>query len=407
MRCRSCRSEHIQRIIELGRQPLANSLRRDLRDGEHQYPLTLCFCNNCSLVQLEETVPKEKLFSNYIWLTGTSKSTQKYAKLFFQNVKKISKIKKKDLILEIASNDGTFLKPFVRVGYNVLGIDPAKNISNIANKHGIKTINAFWDEHIASKVEKKHGKAKVIIARNVIPHVKDLHSVIQGIAMMLKKEGVGVIEFHSAVTILQELHYDSIYHEHLYYFTLHTLERLLEKNNLYTFHVDTSSISGGSYVVYFSKQLKVKTSAYQKYKALEKKSGVLELKKWEIFRERCLEHKARSLKFFKKNFPQTIIGFGASARSATYMNYCGISSMDIKVMIDNNVSKQGFLTPGSLVPILSLQEGLSYDPNLIFIFAWNFKEEIIKTCRHAGYKGEFVTAFPNTLSVICKRGATR
>ncbi len=159
------------------------------------------------------------------------------------------------MIIEIASNDGTFLKPFVDNGFKkVIGVDPAKNICDLANQKNIYTINAYWDEECSKNIEKKYGKAKLIIARNVIPHVSELNSVISGVEKILFEDGIGVFEIHDANIIFNELHYDSVYHEHLCFFTLKSITYLLNKFNLYPFEIKKSPISGGSFVIYFSKK---------------------------------------------------------------------------------------------------------------------------------------------------------
>ena len=394
--CRISGSNNLITMLELGKQPLANALKEAPDEIEDKFSLTLIYCPESSLVQLRETVDKEALFSNYTWVSGTSSTTRDYARLFFQRAVEIAKPDFNDLIIEIASNDGTFLMPFLQHGYhNVLGVDPAKNIATVANQRGVHTLDRFWGIEISEAIVSKFGKARIVIARNVIPHVSELYDVIAGIEHALENNGVGIIEFHYAGQILQELHYDSIYHEHLCYFSIKSLSYLLALYNLVPFHIDTSSISGGSYVIYFSKNKRPQSENYSNLLEKEKLIGVNDVQAWETFAKSCYKHKEKSIDIaasFKNN---TVLGFGASARSSTYLNFCGFDSNCIKAIIDSNPLKQGMYSAGSSIPVVTLERGMQMNPDLIFILAWNFRDEIVKDCLSSGYDGEFLVPFPN------------
>lgn len=393
-KCRICGFKGIVPFLYLGKHPLANSLEGEINYSGKKYSLTLVFCPRCSLVQLKETVKKEILFDSYFWITGISERVKKYAEIFYRRIVNSTQIKPGDLIVEIASNDGTFLKPFLRNGYNVVGIEPAKNIAKISESNGIRTINQYWDHKTASQVVSLYGKAKLVIARNVIPHVSELHDVIYGIQLCLAEDGLGIVEFHYAGKILQDLHYDSIYHEHLCYFSIKTVKYLLKKFNLFPFHIDLSPISGGSYVIYFSKKKRAKSLRYNQLINKEKRLSVNKLESWKKFSEKCVKHRNKSKKILESLKGNVIIGFGASARSSTYLNFCGFTNSEIKAIIDNNKLKQGLSSPGTSIPIVSIEEGFKMKPDIIFLLAWNFKDEIISECRRMKYKGDFVIPFP-------------
>ena len=396
-KCRVSGSSNLITILELGKQPLANALKKSPDEIKDKFPLTLMYCPESSLVQLRETIDKEALFSNYTWVTGTSPTTRDYARLFFQRAVETAKPDSNDLIIEIASNDGTFLMPFLQHGYhNVLGVDPAKNIVEVANQQGVRTLDRFWGKQVAGEIVAEFGNAKIVIARNVIPHVSELHDVIAGIEYALRDDGVGIIEFHYAGQILQELHYDSIYHEHLCYFSIKSISYLLALYNLVPFHIDTSPISGGSYVICFSRKKRPQSENYSNLLKKEDMSGVNDIKTWEAFAKSCYEHMEKSIDIAEAFLSKTVLGFGASARSSTYLNFCGFDSAHIKAIIDNNLLKQGMYSPGASIPIVSLPEGMQMNPDLIFILAWNFRDEIVKECRANGYKGEFLVAFPQS-----------
>jgi|CXWL01.1.fsa_nt_gi hypothetical protein len=392
--CRVCGAGGLETLLDLGTQPLANALRPDHKTPEKRIPLTILFCSKCSLVQLRETVRKELLFSHYVWLTGTSSTARDFAQAFCKRVIDVVRPAADDLIVELASNDGTFLKPFQENGYKkVLGVDPAANIVEAANKAGVRTVCRFWNKLSAEDVAREHGGAKVVIARNVLPHVSELHEFADGIRIALSDDGAGVIEFHDAGEILRELHYDSIYHEHLCFFSLRSVTRLLESHGLFAFHADRSPISGGGYTLFVAKAKRPHSPALDTFIAAEEKAGTNTLESWKRFGLDAQRHREKSLEMVV-TLPQPVVGFGASARSSTYLNFCGFNSRQILAVIDNNPLKEGLLTPGSSIPIVSFEQGLAMKPETLFVLAWNFKDEILRDCRARGYKGGYLLPFP-------------
>ncbi|MDO8742954.1 MAG: methyltransferase domain-containing protein, partial [Candidatus Azambacteria bacterium] len=255
--CRVCNSVNIVPFFDLGKQPAANSLLKSPIQKENFYPLSLSWCQDCNLVQLNETINPEELFSEYVWVTATSKTAQEFSEVFCQELINRTNNPKDGYVLEVASNDGTFLVPFIKKGYKVLGIDPAKNIVDMAMAEGVQTKCVFFNREAAEKILEENGPAKIIFARNVLPHVANTRDFVEGLQMCLDMEGTLAIEVHYAKKILDELHYDSIYHEHLCYFTLRTIERLLNDFGLFIFDITLSPISGGSIIVY-AKREKIK-----------------------------------------------------------------------------------------------------------------------------------------------------
>jgi len=394
-KCRISESNKLTSILNLGKQPLANSLKQTQKEPEEKYPLSISFCEESSLLQLNETIDKEILFDHYVWVTGTSQTAKNYANTFVDRLIAVSACDQNDLIIEIASNDGTFLKPFISKGFNnVIGVEPAKNISEIAQQSGVNSISEFWSSSLATQIISDSGLAKVVFARNVIPHVSELLDVIKGIELVLKADGVGIIEFHDAGKILEELHYDSIYHEHLCYFSIRTMTYLLNRFGLNPFHIEISPISGGSWVIYFSKNKKEISVNLQKAITQEADNNVNQLSSWMNFAERTKTHQKETMDILKSLSGKKVVGFGSSARSQTYLNYCGINNDQIVAIIDNNPLKQGMYAPGSSIPIVNFQYGIDMNPDLIFILAWNFSDEIVKQCRSYGYKNDFLLPFP-------------
>ncbi len=395
--CRISDSKDLTKVLDLGLQPLANSLKKKQYEDENKYPLTLSYSEKSSLLQLNETINKEILFDKYVWVSSTSSTAKNYANTFFSNINQNIQLEKNnDLIIEIASNDGTFLKPFVDDGFKkVIGVDPAKNICDLANQKNIYTINAYWNEECSKNIEKKYGKAKLIIARNVIPHVSELNSVISGVENILSDDGIGIFEIHDANIIFNELHYDSVYHEHLCFFTLKSITYLLNKFNLYPFEIKKSPISGGSFVIYFSKKKNIVSKDLELAMVNEENSRINNLKSWKKFAIKVEDHKEKMQEIFTNYSTKKIVGFGSSARSQTFLNYCNFNEKNIDMIIDNNSMKQNLYSPGTNIKIVDFKTGINFHPDVIFILAWNFKDEIINLCKSNGYKGEYLVPFPN------------
>ena len=394
--CRICSSKNIQEVLDLGDQPPANSLYKANNTSPPNVPLRLLYCNDCSTVQLGENVEPDYLFSQYLWVTGTSNKAIEYSHEFAR--KALTKIDEKiikQFIVEIASNDGTFLKRFIESGSKVLGVDPAKNIAEGANNNGIPTKTNFFTEELAEQIVSEEGEVDITIARNVIPHVKEIHSVIKGMKSLLKDEGTGIIEFHNAGLILEDLHYDYIYHEHLFYFTLKTITGLLNKHNMYVYDVMKSPISGVSWVVYFSKNKKEKTKELIKSEKQELENNINSFSRWVEFTSQVAIHSDKIKKMVIKS-DKKIPAYGASARSSTLLNFCGINNKHISVVIYKNPMKNGLMTAGSNIPVVSLEDGLTEIKNSekILLLAWNFQDEIVQELREAGYSGKFIIPLP-------------
>jgi hypothetical protein len=400
--CRICDSKNIFPFMDLTDQPPANSLRLDRNEKLPSVPLQLVHCSNCSTVQLSATVDPEYLFSHYVWVTGTSKTAHEYSKTFTQNVLNRCEIKN-PFVVEIASNDGTFLKNFSLKGCKVLGVDPAKNIAEIATKEGVKTIADFFNLETAKYIKKENGSADIVFARNVIPHVKEIHSIIGGITDLLNDNGLGVIEFHYSQIILDELHYDSVYHEHLFFYSLRSMIYLLNKYGLKPFDLTSSPISGGSLVIYFSKNENVYST--QLIEALKKEDDnhTNDVETWKNFADACSKH-AKELKKVVEQFKRkgNVIAYGASARSSTMLNYAGLKNDVIDYVIDKNPLKHNRFTPGTDIPIISFEDGIKLFDNCscILLLAWNFEKEITEELRANGYKGSIIVPLPNVISVI-------
>ena len=395
VRCRICQNQNVDLILDLGDQPPANSLYKQNENPPSRVPLRIGRCASCSTVQLLETVNPEQLFSKYVWLTQTAKTAVNYAEVFADRLEKMT-TGKSCSILEVGSNDGTFLKALQKRGHKVLGVDPASNIGDVARSAGIPTVSDFFGVKLAKELVKQYKKFDVVIARNVLPHVADLHSVIAGIKESLAVDGIAIFEFHRADMILEELHYDSIYHEHLYLHSLKSIENIANRYGLLAFDVDESPISGGSFVAYFSLSILVASPSLKAAREHESKLQIGSLEAWQKFSQSAKNHilKFRSLVLNSVVEKKKIIGFGASARSSTLLNAAGLSSDQILVIADNNEWKQGLMTPGSAIKIISLEEALLLQPDIVVLLAWNFKSELLAQLKEVGFSGEVIIPLP-------------
>ena len=301
-KCRICNSKNLKQILNLGKQPPANSLHKKDRELK-KFPLKLVSCLNCKTIQLSVSLNPKLLFGNYFWVTGTSRTALQHSRKFFKLTS--TYLEKKSQIIEIASNDGTFLKPFLKKKFKVLGIDPAKNIASYANSVGVKTLPKFFSYEISNKIKKKYKNVSLIFARNVIPHVKNIHSIVKGISNLSNNKTITAIEFHYSKDIINELQYDSIYHEHLFYFSIETISNLFYKHKLYPFDVFTSPISGGSLVLLFSKEKKNKSKKLKQFEKMEKIDNINSLAKWKQFALKSKNHanklKQKIIFDYKKN----------------------------------------------------------------------------------------------------------
>ncbi len=395
--CRVCGKKTLLPFFDLGKQPLANYLLKSPKQEEKLYPLSLSFCRNCSLVQLNHTINPHELFSQYVWVTGTSKTANDFAKTFYKELVKRAGKNKNQFVLELASNDGTFLVPFIKNGFNVLGVDPAENIADIASKNGIPTECVFFGTKTGQLLIKQYGKANIIFARNVLPHVANTRDFVKGISLCLADKGIVAIEVHYAKIILEELQYDSIYHEHLCYFTIKTLGKLLNDFDLYIFDIAKSPISGGSVIVYANKNKERASKTLEEYKLREEKEKINDFKRWNEFAKKSLEHKELLATMIKKSAKnKTIVGYGSSARSSTLLNFCGINNKIISAIADQNTLKQGLYTPGTHIRIESPENVFSKKTSSVILLAWNFRDEIVELLRKKyRYKGEVIIPFPN------------
>jgi len=375
--CRCCGSIKLKRVISLGYQPLANNLLNNKSDKYNKYPLELNVCEECFNCQLSVSVDSKEMFSNYLYQSSTS---EKFRNHFILAAKKYINdfdLDKDAYIIDVGSNDGIGLKPFLELGFkNIQGIEPAKNLSEIANKNGINTFHGYLNDKALNPI--KNG-ADLILVSNVFAHADDLKSMAESMIKLIKPDGKIIIEVQYLLRTIKDLTFDNIYHEHTNYWSLTTLNRFFKELNLIIFDAEEIDTHGGSIRVYISldKNTKIKDSVKQILNK-EVEFGLTKISTYLDFGKKIEKLKNIVLKNIKKqkNNHQTIIGYGAPAKATTALNYFNIRD-EINYIVEDNELKHGKFIPGVNIPILSKEKIKETDP-LILVLAWNFFDEIKK-----------------------------
>ena len=398
--CRLCNSKNLKKVFDLGRTPLANSyLKIEISKKLRKYPLKLNYCNNCGHLQLTHSIKPSKMFSNYLYKTNTSKKNFLHFKSYANEIKKMFK-NRNTKILDIASNDGTFLNFFEKKKFFRLGIDPAKNLKKLSLKKGITQIDDFFTMKKSENIKKKYGKFDIITANHVCAHVEDLNDFFNGVQNLLKDEGLFVFEISYRASVLKKNTFDTIYHEHLDYHALYPISKFVKKFNLNVVNFKTPDAQGGSLRVYVSKNKNSKNQKSIKKQILKEKKqlnlfNVSTYKKFEKKIINC-KNKLNSLIQNCINNNMSIAGYGAAAKTTTFLNYFKISEKNIKFIFDDNKLKQGLCIPGTKIKILDPLNMNEKNIDVLIIFAWNYAELIIaKNKKFKKKGGKFLIPFPN------------
>ncbi len=392
--CRVCGSREMEDVLDLGNIPLANRFidERDLSKKEIKYKLLLRVCRKCYLCQLSEIVKPNLIYENYAYYTSANKPIVDHFKLLAREIESKYIKSKDDLVFEIGSNDGTLLS-FLKNKCRVLGIDPAKNITNQCE---VATICDYFNTASAQKILNKYGQAKVILANNVIAHIDNLNDVLTNISSLLCKDGVFIFEVHWAGNLIKDSVYDQIYHEHLSFFNLSGLRSLVENYNLKLVDAKVVSMQGESLLCYVKKSGK----ASARVKLIinkEKKIGLFRLSTYNLFRKKVNQSRLELIKVIKslKEDEKKIVGYGAPAKGNILLNYCGINSKHIDYIVDTTEYKQGMYAPGSKIKVVSPEILKRDTPDYILVLSWNYLDHILKKERALRKKGvKFILPLP-------------
>lgn len=398
--CRSCDGSDLHVFLRLGDLPLSDGLLRDLTtvESEPHYPLDVAFCAGCSLVQILETVDPEELFKrDYPYFSSFTDALLTHSRTNVEALIDSRRLGPDSLVVELASNDGYLLQYYAAAGIPVLGIDPAEGPVAAARERGIPSMCEFFDSRFAASLREQGKRAAVLHANNVLAHVPDTNDFVKGIGTLLADDGVAVIEVPYVKDLIDHCEFDTIYHEHLCYFSVTALDALFRRHGLSLNRVDRLAIHGGSLRLYVEPQSRVHASVTSLL-AEEKAARLTDLSYYEDFSRRVagIRDDLRALVSRLLGEGKRLAGYGAAAKGTIMLNYAGIDHTALDFVADRNVHKQGRFMPGVHIPIVPPERILEAHPDYVLILPWNFKDEILDQqaeYRRAG--GKFIVPIPS------------
>lgn len=381
--------------------PLANSFLSSPADfsREASYPLAAISCPKCRLVQLNYVVPAEQLYRDYVYVSSTSEAVRRHADVLAGALVRRYDWRSRHLVVEIASNDGTVLSAFQQRGVRILGVEPAKNIAAIAEAGGIPTVAEFFTEDLAKTLRETYGEAAGIIGRHVFAHVHELHDFLRGVSWLLSRDGVLIIEVPYLGDLVDKLEFDTVYHEHLSYFSLEPIELLCDMHDLRVADVERVSLHGGSMILYIRRAggPNAQTPRFELMRREEQSRALME--------PHTLAKFARDVEMWRGRFEELIgdlvcsgarlVGYGAAAKANTLLNYCPGVARSLRFILDRSPHKQGLYTPGTHIRVEPVDRWKEEGATHMLVLAWNLKEEIIRQMQpFANRGGRFVIPIP-------------
>lgn len=391
-RCRVCTSKDLTMVLNLGKTPLANSYLTGPTDPEKWFPLQLLFCNECALVQLSYVVNPNLMFRNYSYRTSASLTMPRHFEELAEFIHTNFLRSSKDLVVEIGSNDGTLLSAFKTRGARVLGIDPAENLAKIANNQGLETLPEFFNSEVAREIREARGPAKAIIGNNVFAHVDDLHDLMKGVTLLLDDEGVFSIEVPYLGDLVQNVEYDTIYHEHLSYFTVHPIARLFTEFGMKLLDVARLETHGGSIRIIGKKTRRRRAAVplllFETRCGLNKVDAYRSLSQRVQYQKEYLNYTLKSIRIKGHH----IVGYGAPAKGNTMLNFCKLGTDILDYLTDTTPEKIGKVSPGTHIPIRGTRRFHEDQPPFALLLAWNYEKEII--LKEQSYTGQFIVPIP-------------
>jgi len=400
--CRFCKSPLQHTLVDLGMSPLCESYltAEQLNQMEPFYPLRVYVCENCFLVQLEEYVSPEAIFSEYAYFSSYADSWLQHAKNYTELMVERFGINPRSHVVELASNDGYLLQYFVQKGIPVLGVEPAANVAQSAIQKGVPTLVKFFGERVAREMLAEGKGADLLIGNNVLAQVPDLNDFVRSMNILLKPGGVITMEFPHLMKLVEGNQFDTIYHEHFSYFSLVAVERIFGFHSLKIFDAEELTTHGGSLRIYVSHQddgTKPVRSRVTELREREVQSGLKSLNYYFSFGEKVKKTKRELLEFLinAKGERKSIAGYGAPGKGNTLLNYCGIRTDFLDYTVDRNPYKHGKFTPGTHIPIFPPDRIRETQPDLLFILPWNFKDEIMEQMSYIReWGGKFIVPIP-------------
>jgi len=400
--CRFCGKTLENTFVDLGMSPLCESYvpAEKLNRMEPFYPLHVYVCDRCFLVQLEEYVSAEDIFTEYAYFSSYSDSWLQHAKAYTDMARERFSLNKDSLVVELASNDGYLLQYFVEKGIPVLGVEPAANVAEVANRKGVPTEVKFFGEKVAGEMAGKGNRADLIVGNNVLAQVPDLNDFVKGMKVLLKERGTITLEFPHLLRLVEENQFDTIYHEHFSYFSLITSEMVFDAHGLTIFDVEELPTHGGSLRIYARHQQETTRPVTRRVLALrekEEKEGFKDIAYYVKFQEKVNETKRKLLEFLirAKREGKRVAGYGAPGKGNTLLNYCGIRTDFIDFTVDRSHYKQGKFLPGTRIPIHPPDRIREVRPDYVLILPWNLRNEIMAQLAFIReWGGKFVVPIP-------------
>lgn len=395
--CRSCGGGNLHLILDLGEHPISNALLTEPTQREQRYPLALALCRDCALLQVTETIPADELYqSGYPYFSSSSPALLRHAAALAQKIIDERKLGPRSFVVEVASNDGYLLRNFVDRGIPCLGVDPALAPTEKARASKVPTINDFFGKRVAESLAAEGRYADVIIANNVLAHVDGINDFVAGFARLLKPAGIAIFEFAYAVDMIELREFDTIYHEHLFYHTLHGLKPLFERHGLHLNDAERLAIHGGSLRLVVSRNPST-TASFDRLWDKEVTLGVDRLSWYEDFSARVTELRSSLAALLRreKASGRRIACYGAAAKGATLVNSLDLGGGFFEYVADANPFKQGKYMPGQRIPIVDPGRLAADRPDDVLLLSWNFAGEILR--QQAGYReagGRFIIPIP-------------
>jgi SAM-dependent methyltransferase len=400
MLCRSCGEPGLTAFLDLGDTPLADNLvpAGTPPGADETFPLEVAFCRSCSLVQITEEVPPEKLFvDNYLYFSSFSDHLLRHSRDHALGLIERRHLGPDSFVVEVASNDGYLLRNFADRGVPVLGIDPAPTQAEAAEANGVPTLTEFFGDDLARRIAAERGRADVIVANNVMAHVPDLNGFVAGYRALLKDDGVVTVENPYVRDLIDHGEFDTIYHEHHCYFSCSAVDALVRRNGLFLNHVEHFPELHGGTLRWHIGARNEPSEAVTAYLRQEQERGMLDVGYYKDFATRvhAIRDALVELLHDLKEQGKTVAAYGAAAKGATLINFTGIGTDLVDFVVDRNVHKHGLLMPGMHIPIVAPEALLERRPDYTLLLAWNFKDEILaqqEAYRRAG--GRFIVPVP-------------
>lgn len=400
--CRFCGTPLSRTFVDLGASPPSNSYLRasDLARSEVHHPLHAYVCESCHLVQLEEFETPEQIFSDYAYFSSYSQSWLKHCEKYCRKIAAQLGLDRYSQVIEVASNDGYLLKNFMAAGIRVLGVEPAANVAKVAMDKGIPTMVAFFGRETARRLLGNGVRADLLIANNVMAHVPNLNDFIGGMKIVLAPQGVVTVEFPHLLNLMNEVQFDTIYHEHFSYFSFMTAKAVFSAHGMRLFDVEKLPTHGGSLRIYGCHQDAghETTDNVAALLAEESDAGLDRVEAYSGFEDRVRRVKRSLLRFLTeaKDEGRSVVGYGAAAKGNTLLNYCGVGPEFIDYVVDANPHKQGLFLPGSRIPICAPNRIRETRPDYVLILPWNLEDEIVaENADIATWGGRFVVPIPD------------